>query len=857
MDFRRTHKRISRAKIKKRMDGAISIFLCLILTPILTVTLSLIEYARYQQVIEISDEIMEISGLSLLNDYDEYLHKRFGVLAVSQEGGSSDEIQELLDTNSKLMGSMVTFSNAKAVGNSGFTLDDNDILKQQLMDVSELTGTGSVLLDDLKLQELINKLKGLTGIATFMNTIDKGADVAEKLNGVVESIQNLVNYINNIKNDLGTLTTKANTFVNDVSTLFDNLRTDGLTLAADASPDKISDAVTSFKDNYLPRLKTLYSDGQALKTLAEGIVNRIKAIGSMLESITTSFAEVKTALNSLKEATNSNGKSVADNPNQTMSAATQTLDSIVGDMDDVINESLTEIADNFIASMKDLAADMLDSIGETVGLKDFSTKLSSGYFEVDEDTGELSDAAKADIEDFLKKAGEVVLHSGAASAEDPAAAILEHLKSKNIIPSINSDVIDQLISRLNTSISQAVSNVGENVKTSLIDLLSKLINLAKEIISIDVFYDGRLDAVLESVNEDDDNAVVKAINQIIDAVNDFKDSIGSFNLIKAAKAVWDLAKSVKDLCAGLIKESTKLVNSIATTFSGSPTDIVRNLYSKFILSAYAVHNFPNRTDAGALNGDMTVVLNGTGLTGWKFDDIARGGANDTFKGAEMEYIFKGTKSEKVNQTLTFMDVFFLRLLVDLPSVFGGEVTAIAGAANIAAPVVYLIYILLEPFVDTVFLVNGTEVPLIRTSCWLTPSGIDNFVSKFTEIVTHCEDLEDSVKDGIKAKTDALFANVPSSGFTPEPGFFPCDYVTHVFLIMLLMENETDMLTRISFLMELEASAYYDAKGATFEMAKTYVTLDVSSDVEFTAFFNIGGAGSPFRLSGKMTRTLAY
>ena len=52
---------LSKTKIKKCVNGSISVLLCLLLTPFLSVTLALIEYARYQEAMEIADELMELA----------------------------------------------------------------------------------------------------------------------------------------------------------------------------------------------------------------------------------------------------------------------------------------------------------------------------------------------------------------------------------------------------------------------------------------------------------------------------------------------------------------------------------------------------------------------------------------------------------------------------------------------------------------------------------------------------------------------------------------------------------------------------------------------------------------------------
>lgn len=65
--------------------GMISIFLALVMSPLLSVSLLLVESARYQSTIQMVEEIMDCAGFSSLAEYDEYLDSRFGTMAVSQK----------------------------------------------------------------------------------------------------------------------------------------------------------------------------------------------------------------------------------------------------------------------------------------------------------------------------------------------------------------------------------------------------------------------------------------------------------------------------------------------------------------------------------------------------------------------------------------------------------------------------------------------------------------------------------------------------------------------------------------------------------------------------------------------------
>ena len=80
-------------KSKRGIKGSISLFLAIIVTPLLGLTCLMVESIRYQDVIEEINEISDTSALSTLANYDKFLKARFGFLAISQDS----EVNEIYD----------------------------------------------------------------------------------------------------------------------------------------------------------------------------------------------------------------------------------------------------------------------------------------------------------------------------------------------------------------------------------------------------------------------------------------------------------------------------------------------------------------------------------------------------------------------------------------------------------------------------------------------------------------------------------------------------------------------------------------------------------------------------------------
>ncbi|MFV0364021.1 MAG: hypothetical protein ACK5LL_13200 [Suipraeoptans sp.] len=112
--------------------GAVSIFLALILSPLLSVSLTLVESARYQEALERTREIADISAFSTLADYDSFLDERFGLLSTSQEMNINSTFADYLQENTNSLGGNITLNSQSAQGE--FPLSDLDVLKQQILE---------------------------------------------------------------------------------------------------------------------------------------------------------------------------------------------------------------------------------------------------------------------------------------------------------------------------------------------------------------------------------------------------------------------------------------------------------------------------------------------------------------------------------------------------------------------------------------------------------------------------------------------------------------------------------------------------------------------------------------------------
>lgn len=827
-------KRITKAKLVKGLRGSISILLCLLLTPFMSIALGLVEYSRYQEVMEITDEIYELTGISLLSDYDTYIHNRFGLLATSQDGDFDEGADALLTHNAKVLGKQVTLENPSFTGK--LSLANTGVLRQQVLDFSELTSTTAVLAEDLKLEELLNKIQNVSQFQEVMNTVDSLADLADALKVAVEKLEALETAVGTLETTISNTVSSANTLSTQMSDLFKKLGDNGITLPENATLEEIESAVSSFSETYLSDFKNLY-------TTANTLITNLRSIKSNLTSVKSAADEFVSAVQAAKTAVENVSTPNSDENGAVTEATTSTLEDVLDEMEKLVEGTISDLTDDVVNTAKSTVDTIIDTTIESIGLAgviDRYTEIVNGdYFSLP-----LTDTAKQDIVDLLKTVQTVY-------SSNSGDALVSYFKEK-LLPDINSieTIVLNLKSEIPDIISQATDKLTEGAQDKVVSLLTDLINIVNGLFDLDVFYDKDLNAYLATGVDSSSpyQSFLDALDAITTAIEDFTSSTMDFDIFGALDAMVDLLTAIGDLLQSIFDITASAVQSIIELGESVVSGDVRGLYEKFLISGYMRHNLPcrlnydNELSYDADGNRISTVLEGTGLTNFSYNDIPRGttlnGGGDTmFKGAELEYIRAGTRSETANQTICFFDLYFLRLLLDLPSVFmNSEVRSTAVAANVASWVVYILYVVAEPFLDTVLLVNGANVPLLRGSeCWLTVSGIDGLVSRLADVT-----LGDELKSFVSSHGESGDGDDEGSD---EEGL---NYQTHMLILLLVYVDSDTQISRLQDLIELETAEYYRQQGKSFSMSKTYTAVEIKANATFNPFFDLGtftGGGS--------------
>lgn len=328
---------------------------------------------------------------------------------------------------------------------------------------------------------------------------------------------------------------------------------------------------------------------------------------------------------------------------------------------------------------------------------------------------------------------------------------------------------------------------------------------------------------------------------------------GISGLAKCFEEDWNWTNLFKKL-GELTNAVVQFVTNIAEFVKNAATLLAEAVGQKILLTGYVAYNIPNRT-----------TYKGTALTGsfYQLPSAGSAGQGYAFYGAETEYIMKGSLSEIANQTLVFMNVWMIRILLDVGFVVTNkEVSAIAQGAGyvsfgIGLVLIYAVFTIGEAYVDTLILVNGGKVSIWKGKLYLTPTGIPDLIKAFWQLPLSddmkkqiTEDAKEAV--GISGGTSAAGgggsggvsldkeSSVAGGGMGSKVvDSLKFDY-TKTLILAMLFENKEKMLNRLADVIQMEAS-YQAASGIgryEFDLDQSYTYLRSSGSFQMNEFLPI-------------------
>lgn len=787
--------------------GTISIFLVIVMMPFTSIALTFEEASRYQSAMEMMNEVVDSSAFSSIADYDSYLDERFALLATTQESDVNNEFNNYLTQNIKAMGKSVTVNSSKISGN--YSLADIEVLKQQILENSEVSVTTKLISDGCDVDDLLDKLKNkleLDDVDKMVGQINDTASLTSSVVEVIKKIEETITTASSYKSAVeayrDSYSNSDSGFVKKLTTLAEKLKTaeDNLEEDEDAS--------------------NIYNDSEVIAAITDAD-NAAKEYKEKTDELIEQEDKMKDAIIGLIEKLQSVSDNLHTNKNN------------IEDGD--LAAQCTTSTDEWLIAVVDQA---LISINSTV-------------------SPSLKDDVNADITKLKEKSSN--LSSFDAKQEITSATTADTIPDKYTLITqlaIPSNIYDTLV-----TIKNQLDDKGNNVDTSS---ATNFLNLIGQIMNLSGVYDASLNSVVTSsvlynsnvAKDISANLILDSMTMIVNSGNDFITLVKEGHGIKAViVGLRDLLVAIGEFLAAIVTWSWNTLTNLITLAASGPNE----MYNSLLLYGYSVYNLPNRvsidggktlfgygySDVFSLAGGVYTksLTGGLGHIGSLSNNVT--GSDTMFKGAEGEYVLIGSNNEIQNQAGTFMELYMLRLLLNLrPVLKDVQLSSIAALAGPMSWVVKVAAVIVEPMLDCILLVNGRKVYFWKNNIWLSYSGVNCLVQELLACANISAGFTDMIKGAIQ----------DTQGLAEMNGKFSMDYNENLMLLMVVSLDQTRYLERLQNVIQMEGLKKYNNN---FSLDKTYTMVKAEVDYTLNPMFNLDGLTQGGLYTKKAVKYVGY
>ena len=367
--------------------GAVSLLLVLVMAPLMTMSLTLVESARYQDAVQLMDEIIDLSSFSTLAEYDSFLDERFGLLSVSQETSINSEFSDYLDKNTPALGDSISINSASASG--VYPLSNKKVLKQQLLEYGEISVAVEAVTEGIDLDVLLEKLQKSLDLEEFKEEVDAvnaGIDLAAEVESLVENIIEAKNRYDNeystalsdYKNAYKDFESKANALI----TALEDAKTKQEEAAKkEAESEENSDETTEetptsvtdiYDDKDVQRaLNNLYASRDTYKNCTSTLKSELSELKDNIEGIISSAEALPGKIDEFEDAT-SEADLAADCTTTTSEWLDIIVSQIVTTFDTIAGANFSDTANTDLSNLQTQIND-LAGIGQKTITADWTT----------------------------------------------------------------------------------------------------------------------------------------------------------------------------------------------------------------------------------------------------------------------------------------------------------------------------------------------------------------------------------------------------------------------------------------------------------------------------------------------------
>lgn len=856
-------------KLINGCKGAIALFLAVLMTPFLSIAMLLVETGRYNSAVSILDEAMGVSSTSLLASYDEYIKERWGLLAVDQGLDIDTLYTDYINLNAEVLGDSIDINNVTAKGD--FALNNSEILYNQIMEYCTLNAPTKLATNFLNLSDLIKKLESFANIGQFFDIIGSGAGAVDSTITLAESADDLKaisNDLDDLKSDYSEDYSAFKTSVENLTAALSEERPTDEDEAKkyDKNIKELREKVDKAKKTYKETLDDVASKLQEFKNLMKSCNDAIESIKSELASAANTALQLANDRKAKQDQLKEVNKKIADMEANGQNSSTPALYTQALEQKTELENQIAEIAVQ--EGMASAAQNGLSNVSD--GWKQSFNSYS------DATIGEL-------IKSFNNLSNKVNSLSSNSISKTTVIDDAEyyHLSISGYIAASDIDAY-------------LTTQAAEMESGSLSALIDGIVSFFNSLLKLQLFYDPSLSAYID-VNYYNETfgglpggdsagggvmAIMTDISNMMSAATEFSKDIVTLKWLDALKELKNFIESVVSLGKDLVQFAIDICNNIKDLFTS---------YDRLYYSTYTTFNLPCRTDF------TSGVSSFTAMTGYKLtslslpqktqsssltivDDLvvlidqiksaSKGSGSDyTFCGAELEYVLFGSNSEVANQMYTFVSMYLVRLLLDIPAVLcNAEVQSLAASSTLAYPVVMILEILVEPLVDTVLLVNGAPIDLYKTQIYLTPTGLPKLLQELTPLL---KGMSEADKNRIGTEVAGAFGitkddynyqqtlqKYSGNTSTPKsPDLFKFNYREYCFLILLLTVTKEQQMARLSNLIQMETLNYYKNKGVsyTFDLSNAFTFVVAEANVSVKQMLPSLADSSLFTITRKQYR----
>lgn len=834
--------------------GVISLFLVVVMMPFFSIITVFTDMARYNSSVNIMREVMGVASNSTLANYDTYLQDRFGLYAVDQKIDMNSTYNSYLENNSTLLSNTLNIDSSSIDGN--YALSDVEVLYNQIMEYSKLNAPTTAATDLLNVFDFLSQLeKQVTGLKQIANLISSSSAAVDSTITLLEKAEDLQNAINEFQTERSNCDTAYSNMDTAVKAIAAHLGTD----RPEVDPDNDSDEDEKAAEKWDKELKEKQNEYIAKRT------EYVTAIGKVKEKL----ANVENLMNQCNAAVTG----------MLGSMASVEIDSINYDLASKQSE-LDEIEKN-LKSMNDAGVDKESDAYKTVLDNRAAKEIEVAELQAEKfsyDAGkEATNSITTDWDNATKNYSDAKLQAQ-KSALDTIITNINSLSSTDINKDTHKEGLNASVYKCNLESLVTAEDIqtyldkqnseGKN-ESGFYSLVKGLTEVMDSLFKAELFYDSDLSACIDTKFYTDKfgglpaansaeggvYSIVKDLGEINTSVVNIINNFASLKLISLLNEIKNLLVSINAFYTDLMNFLVEVVNNIKNLFTG---------YEQLYTSMYMIYNLPCRTTLSGKNmtgysygsiglPDQGPVVNAPiigsiAALANQIDAIKNGTGDDyTFSGAELEYILFGSTSEIANQLYVFTAIYLLRMVLDLGPIYSSaEVQGMAAAATIGYGVVMALVIILEPFLDTVVLVNGGTIPVYKTSVFLSPSGLPGFIEK----VMAFEKFTTEEKDNIKGKL-INSVGATQTGYDYEKkkkeaegikgmteikskylkGLVDLNYQQYSLLLLAITVSRERQTARLCNLVQMETYQHYKSsyeydirKSYTYLAAKTQVTM---------------------------------